>query len=323
MVSSKSLQKFYLYEITLFASINQVKKPFGKPLDGVLFDRRVVKLPVADKTKKIILAACLIGLLGIRTTTPAHAVNYLDGAHPPDGFYQLAYMFWYTADRITDSKGKTAVDDLGLDNYGLVIRPLYYHNDFIFAAFVPIETLEVDAFDDSDGGIGDIVLGVGYFLPVKWADIIAALQVKIPTGHFDKDDAVNIGDGQWDIRPELYLNKFVGKFSFDLALKYWVRLEIHSNGWKPGNEFHAEALVTYGITGKLRFGPSVKLLRGADGELDGVRFDDTASRRLSLGAELIYQTTPRLQFLLTVLEDVETENAADGTLVMGRVSYAF
>ncbi len=270
--------------------------------------------------KKTIFAILIVVFILMTTSAPARAVSYGDGMHAPDGTYFVMYPFWLTADKITDGNGNTALDNMGIDMSGVAFKVLHYTGDMVYVALAPVGELEVDALDDRSSGLGDVVLGAGYFLPIKWADILPAIQFKIPTGPYDDDDAVNFGHGQWDIMLETYLFKVVGKWCYDAALKYWVRLENRESGWKPGNEFRAEGLVTYGFSDKVRFGPAATYVRGSDGEQDGTRFYNSALEKISFGGSAIYHHSPKLLLSLDVMHDVETKNSAEGTFSFLRIS---
>ncbi len=244
----------------------------------------------------------------------------MQGARLPDGSYLATYPGWYSADEITDKDGDTAVKaDIAM--HAVKFNYLYYWGDYGISVIVPVGKIEVNGTESS--GVGDIELGAGWFLPVKSVDLLAALFVDLPTGPYDKADRVNFGTGQWDIGPTLYLSKRINKFQIDAITRYNFHIENGESGWKPGNEFYAEATVNYAITPRLWAGPSVIYVKGADGELDGVRFDNTATTSLSLGGEVFYALTRKTVLLLSVMEEVEVENGSKGRLILGRISYFF
>lgn len=273
--------------------------------------------------KKLIFVFCFFVFTVVVGLPTAEAVNYREGAHPPDGFYLTLYPFWSNADVITNNDGDRAVRNLGLDYYGVVIRPIYYIKNFVFTPLIPVARLKVDSYDDSSSGLGDITLGAGYFLPVEWASLLSVIQIKTVTGPYDKDDSVNLGSGQWTIKFEQYLHKMIDRWSVDAVVKYWVQHENKSNGWKPGNELRLEGVATYGFTKKLRFGPTFSLIRGVDGERRNSRIDNTAKRKISVGGELYYRARPKLGLTLTYMKDIETKNSIEGELLRMRISMAF
>jgi hypothetical protein len=113
------------------------------------------------------------------------AVNFYDGARAPKGLYFLTYTSYYYADKTTDSKAKTGKTDYEYSKFEELLRFCYYTPDLVLTAFFPAGYTHSGYYDVSSGGIGDINLGAGYFLPVKQADILPMLFVKLPTGVYD------------------------------------------------------------------------------------------------------------------------------------------
>ncbi len=272
--------------------------------------------------KKVFFMLVLSYCLWKAFLAPSYAVNYLDGHHCPEGYYLALYPSWYSSDKITDNHGNNADDNFGLDLSMLLLRPTLYTENFVINAIIPVGYKSIDSLNDRDSGIGDIIVGGGYFLPIMWADIVPVLQIKMPAGSFDEDDLVNLGNGQYDIQTEIYLFKSIDKFSFDFALKYWFRFENHDTDLKPGNEVHAEALVTYGLSEKFRLGPSFSFTKSADQEMNGHKQRDTALKKLSMGCEFVYQAS-NAQYLLDVIVDMESENYTKGLLISGRICIPF
>ncbi len=270
-----------------------------------------------------LIAACIVILCSLAVVSSSHCVNYCDGARAPEGFYLATYPVWYTADSLTNDDGGTATNEFGANEYDVLIRPIWYIRDFVFHVIVPLGNISVHYFDDNDGGIGDIVAGGGYFLPVKEINILPVLNMKFPTGHFNSASEVNYGDGQFDLMPELYINKSVGRCSVDIALKYWHRFRNENNSFTPGNQFYAECVSTYEVIKGFRVGPNISFCKGGNPELEGVELPDNDITRLSVGAEFVFIITPKVHFLLDAIPDVYAENTAKGMLVMGRLCCKF
>lgn len=271
---------------------------------------------------KKVLIVCFIVLLSFIFNKNSYAVNFGDGYHSLDGLYTHIYLMQISGDDKTDNNGRKIADNIGFNMNTLVLRPLYYSGNFLAGALIPLGNVEMDIYSESDSGLGDIMFGVGYFLPVDWANILPVVQVKIPTGPFDKNKFVNYGSGQWDLWLETYFNKFSRKFSYDAAIKYWIRFENDEINFKPGNELRLEGLATYSITNRLRLGPSISYLIGEDNELNGSNIDKSGIKKLSLGAEIVYHYSPDVLFAFTVMDDIDTENALETSLFMLRVTFS-
>jgi len=279
--------------------------------------------PKYNSLPKAFLTVFLAALFSLVALGSGYCVNYGDGARCPKGLYLAVYPSWYKADKTTDENGHAAKKHYGMDKYSLSIKPVYYGDDFVVLASIPIGKTGVGYYNDSDAGIGDILLGAGYFLPVKNINILPLFSVKFPTGHFNRNSSVNFGDGQYDFRSEVFINKPFGRFCLDLAFRYWHRFKNSASNFKPGNEFYAEGVATYRLIKKFRLGPSVIFCRGADPELDEVTVANSDIKRVSVGAEFVCGLSEHVQLILDVLPDVYAENTTKGLLVKGRVVYAF
>jgi hypothetical protein len=269
------------------------------------------------------LLVLLLSVTAFALPPAASAINYSTGAKLDQGFYLNLYPYWYAADTRNDKNGNAVTSNLGLDKYGIVIGGSYYTGNLLLNALIPVGRLEVDAARDQDGGLGDIQLRGGYFLPVKGITILPAVAVKVPSGNFDKNRPVNFGDGQTDIMTEVYIFKLFDRFSVDWLLKYSVRLRNPDSDVTPGNEFSTEGLVTYMLWDGLRAGPSLTLCSGSDNKKAGKIQSDSGVAKLAAGGEIFYRLSPRAKFSLAVLQDVYTRNTTEGVLVQGRITIPF
>lgn len=230
---------------------------------------------------------------------------------------------YYEADIRTDKDGNPTSSGLGLRKYGVAINNCYQLGDFQLSAIVPFTKIEVDKIKKEDSGLGDIQVMVGWFLPVEWANILPAVAVKLPTGHFDKNNAVNVGDGQTDLTVGVMLFKLMQPLSFDASLKYNVRFRNPDNGLNPGDEFSAEGLVTLRLVEGLRIGPGLIYVIGTDNKKGGKTLSDSGLMRLSAGGELYYGGFEKVKTSLSVYKDVLTRNSYEGVMVLGRIILVF
>lgn len=80
---------------------------------------------------------------------------------------------------------------------------------------------------------------------------------KAPTGAFDRRQAVNVGGGQWDFGPSLYVTRYFDekRIDVDLQVQYAFRMPNTENGIRPGNE------LTYNLAAarEFQFGAPVRL----------------------------------------------------------------
>lgn len=264
-----------------------------------------IKIPVTLMLLTYFISAALL-------PAPAYAVNFATGAKPEPGYQFKLYPFYYSADIRTNKDGNPAVTDLGMKKYGVVIGNSYQIGDLQLSAFIPIAKLEIHKLKGDDAGVGDIQLRAGWFLPVEWITVQPTLMVKVPSGSFNKQHAVNLGDGQTDLATELYLYKLIQPFSFDAVLKYNVRFHNTDSDVTPGNEFSAEGLVTVRLAKKIRIGPAVNFLIGEDNKRAGRTMPDSGLMRLAAGGEIYYGRLDHLKLSLAAYQDVVTRNTNQG-----------
>jgi hypothetical protein len=274
--------------------------------------------------QKSLLSFSLACLLGFALhPAAAHAINLGSAYRTPPGYGLTLYPMYYEADTKTDKDGHPAVTDLGLRKYGVAVKNAYQLGDFQLSAIVPVTRVEVEKINKHDVGLDDIQLIAGYFLPVEWANILPAVAVKLPTGSFDKNRAVNVGTGQTDLAVGVMLFKKIEPFTFDAGLKYNIRFRNPDNGFTPGNEFTAEGLVTLRLIDGLRIGPGVIYVIGEDNKQGGNTVADSGLMRLSAGGEIYCGSLEKVKASLSFYKDVMTRNTYEGYTVLGRIIFVF
>ena len=62
----------------------------------------------------------------------------------------------------------------------------------------------------------------------------------IPFGNYDKNEPVNMGTNQWNIRPSIVYGGLYGHYNIDTSLYCNIRFEDEDTNFKPGDEFWYE-----------------------------------------------------------------------------------
>ncbi|MBI3564776.1 MAG: transporter [Elusimicrobia bacterium] len=116
----------------------------------------------------------------------------------------------------------------------------------IARVFWPRAMLRVSAplVSQSQGGGGRYGLGDAVFeggalaAPGPWRFRFLGF-AKAPTGTYDKAQAVNVGGGQWDFGPALYVTRYFDekRVDVDLWAQYAFRVPNTDSGIRPGAEF--------------------------------------------------------------------------------------
>ena len=238
---------------------------------------------------------CLTGTaLGFGHYTPGvEGINA--GSAPPPGFHYSIYNLFYTADTLTDAKGRSMNPDPGFDLsvFAMAHRFTYITDvkilgaDYGFDAIVPLvrTDLSIDArgFDDDSFEIGDICvepLILGWHTP-RW-DVTAAIGFYAPTGSSSEPTAA--GKGHWSVMESLgatYYFDDARTTSFSLLTRWLQNGEIRETGVTPGADMVAE----YGL-GKMfplskTSNVSVGLVGYSYSQLDETSGDGPADTRYS------------------------------------------
>ncbi len=274
---------------------------------------------------------CLTGTaLGFGHYTPGvEGINA--GSAPPPGFHYSIYNLFYTADTLTDAKGRSMNPDPGFDLsvFAMAHRFTYITDvkilgaDYGFDAIVPLvrTDLSIDArgFDDDSFEIGDICvepLILGWHTP-RW-DVTAAIGFYAPTGSSSEPTAA--GKGHWSVMESLgatYYFDDARTTSFSLLTRWLQNGEIRETGVTPGADMVAE----YGL-GKMfplskTSNVSVGLVGYSYSQLDETSGDGPADTRYSghaVGPEIrgmLFQPFP-MQVSARCLFEYATENSTEG-----------
>ena len=266
-------------------------------------------------------SVCLMLLLSQVSTS--HALNYGAGAKLPEGMLLNLYPNYYHAETRTDKNGNAAIYNLGLHRYGMAVGASYYTGNWLFNTVIPVGNLELQSRRSDKGGIGDIQLRAGYFLPIDSVTILPLLFIKTPSGSYDRNHPANYGDGQLDMAAEVYFRKLIGSLSLDALLKYTVRFRNQDSDITPGNEFLLETLATWKIVDSLWAGPAVNFNIGGDNKRNGADIPDSGLLKLAVGGEIYYRGFSRAKLSLAAYQDVVTRNTTEGLMLMGRIAIPF
>jgi len=264
-------------------------------------------------------------------------IDPYDNILAPDGYYGLMYFNYYHADELEGSGGDKLADIDFIATVGIARALVYKHLGPVPAAFqviVPFGMVEEkDLLDQHSSGLGDIVFGPGVFL---YNNNDSATYISYwfyafsPTGEWDEDQDINLGQNHWYFEHQLAYNQLMGKFVFDMNLNLYHHTEEDGAGAFKGLDvqrpprFELEASLAYQLTDKLVLGVNGGGYWDLNKwEADGHSVDDTKAKRLQFGPTLGYQITDRFGANLRWTHDVSVANDTKGDDVWLRASYAF
>lgn len=275
----------------------------------MLIMRRYALVPV--------LCACALFL-----QTPVSAVNFYDGIRAPKGHYLLTYSAYYTADKYTDSEGVVNHNDYDYAKFEEILRYCYYSPDLVLTAMFAAGNVHSGVYHMSSEGIGDINLGIGHFLPVRQADILPALFVKLRNGKYDAAKTVNYGTNQYDIKPMVFFYRQWGRYSLDAVAKYYFRLENPATKVSPGDEIYVQFLPGAQLTKLIKAGPSFNWMQSSAKKINGEKVSASRRESFSAGAD-VYVRTPVAGVTFTYLRDVYSKNTTRGDFFQIKTTFKF
>lgn len=260
-------------------------------------------------------------------------IDPYDNVLAPDGYYGLAYFNYYHAGELVGPNGEKAAD-IDLTATVGVLRPLAYFHlgpvPLAFQVIVPFGRVEEsDLLDEDSSGLGDVIFGPGVFLYANQTSntyVSYWFYAFAPTGAWDKDQVINLGQHHWYFEHQLAFNQIFGKVVFDMNLNLYHHLEEPDNDVTLPPRFEIETSLAYQITDKLiagvNWGGYWDLDQAEDG--NGNAIPATKLKRFNqFGPTLGYQATERFGVNLRWTHDFSVANDTKGDDVWLRASYAF
>lgn len=171
------------------------------------------------------------------------------GVLPPPGHYVYLYNLFYTADRSVDSDGRDAVPDFQLDVRAHTLRYLGVFDTRILGGrpawllaqpFIDGD-VEVGPFGDGRRGLGDTTTGIMLGWKRPDAQMIAGLDLTLPTGAYSANRAFNPGRNQFAGTFYYSLTRPLGeRFDANLRVNLTVNAKNPDTGYRSGIESGAD-----------------------------------------------------------------------------------
>jgi hypothetical protein len=251
------------------------------------------------------------------STYPGGVENFLVGAAPPPGLHWLTYGQIYRADKLKDKDGQTIpVPGFKVNANVAVLRPVLSTNtqlwggNLVFHAIIPLVDLKVQAagISQSKTGVGDITLGV-FGLATHYSPqlhTVAALDVVLPTGRYNKNDLANIGRNYTSFQP-LYTLSYIDPkgFNGDFKLTFNFNTKNKDTNYKSGNEVFVDYSLGYGLGNAWTVGVGGYIRNQfSDDTQNGIRVLNNKAKNFAIGPSLKYQ--PSQGWFLTAKYQIET-----------------
>mgnify|MGYP003576031583 CR=1 FL=1 len=270
-------------------------------------------------------------------TAPAYASEtggsaYPNGAEsvgvaqlPPPGTYLLNYTNYYTADRLNDEDGDSAVPDFSVDAFANVARIVHVTDKkFLGAtvamqAFVPVVDLKVSAAGARQHrfGAGDIIVNP---LVLGWKkgnwNFVATMDTFVPTGRYKRTDLANIGRNYWTFEPVAAVTYADPKGGPELSVKlmYDFNTKNKATNYRSGQEFHTDVALAYNF-GKLTVGATGYYYKQTtDDRQNGLRVGPNGNRgeAIAVGPVVRYVVGGKVPIIAQWQHEFHTENRPQG-----------
>lgn len=295
----------------------------------------------------------------------------LIGVAPPPGFYIKEYNFYYTATKLKDDKGRTLSlerDGAELDRvsvYGVIprfiwISPLkFLGGNYGQHLFIPILKVDTKLDVATPGGplelserrerIYDLI-----YSPFIWSwhkkdgllHTVAALDIFIPVGMYNKKNLVNVGKNIWTFEPVFAVTGFLPwdkNLSASIKLMYDFNttndeflispsaaakignpaLAGASTHVTPGQEFHFDYGIEYAVAKDWRVGIAGYFYQQVSDDRTGKgTIKDDLGRTFAIGPSVWY-TYKKWIFDSHVSFEMATRNRPQGLTGLLTITHAF
>lgn len=285
------------------------------------------RLACSSSMRKTALSWALATALGIGAgfTSTAHAIDVDAGDYTalPEGT-NLGLLYYQHAERnALYADGHKAPIDAGLDSDVGILRGVHFMKlgDYIIDPQFLLPFGNVRAKDDlkelgSDSGTGDLILASTIWLlndPANRRYFGVTPFIFVPTGSYDNDRAVNLGENRWKFTLQAgYITGLTDKLTLDLVgdVTFFGNNDDYgpaSQTLKQSELYQGQAFLRYNFTDRFDVRAGVSKLWGGESEVDGIHMnDEPKTSKFTVGAS--YFVTPSTQLMVNYGQDMSVEN---------------
>jgi hypothetical protein len=275
--------------------------------------------------------------------------SFEDGVANPGWFFEEITEY-YHAGQFNDSGGARVPGQNDLTTAAAITHLAYFSTYKLLGGYIGAEALVplVDANLDAsfqphnhEQGVGDLIISP---FMLQWNDgkLFGTpffqrfdLDLVVPTGKYNSDRALNIGNNIVSVNPYYAFTVFPNsKLELSARLHYLWNSQndspyegLHAGSIQPGQAFHANVAASYELLKRLRFGISgYALQQFTDDKINGNNIANSEERVFGFGPGLSYnQDKSRDKLWITLNSYFETgaENRPQGIEVVLRISLAF
>ncbi len=288
--------------------------------------------------KRFWAAVSSLAILSCTTLAAADVIDPLDNGSAPPGLFALVTYFGQdNIPEVTDQDGNEY--DFGLKASSMVIRPVYFigqvADKFTYGlnAIIPTVHLSLDsdnafgAPSSNEFGLGDIGISPFIFLYENFDSQLFLSFWEfafLPTGDYDKNNAVNIGRDTFWFQHQLAFGWYPGKIGIDANLNYFQYTESDELNYEESDAVELETVVHYALTDNFRVGLNAAYWIGVEDAKDnGVTIPDSEPMSFKLGLNLYYMMSESFSVGFRWMHTVDSENSTMGDSAYIKLAYVF
>ncbi|MBM3858560.1 MAG: phenol degradation protein meta [Verrucomicrobia bacterium] len=276
--------------------------------------------------------------------------SFLDGAPPAGpGFYFQNYFMYYHADKFANADGNSFPTAPKVDIVANLFQGLYVSNQKVFLGgkwgmdlIVPVANFSLDSkipgLSANNFGIGDILIGP--FL--QWDPIMGKngpifmhrfeFQMLLPTGNYDRNEAINQGSNVFSINPYWAATLFLTpKWTTSWRIHYlWndENTEPNEPGCskvQAGQAIHLNFATEYEVIEKrLRLGINGYYLKQiTDTKVDGNNSPNRREEVIGIGPGLLYSFSQNDHIFFNFYQELGAVNRTEGQRFIFRWTHHF
>ena len=266
------------------------------------------------------------------STYPGGTENYLAAAVPPPGFYVLEYGQMYTADAVKDNSGNTIPIPGFKLNVAVAATRLIWSTpnqvlggNLVFHTILPLVNVSVGG-SQTKVGLGDVTIGAGiakHYSPELHT--VMAVDAVLPTGAYDKNEAVNIGRNYYSLQP-LYGLSYVQNSGFngDFKLTFNLNSQNSATNYTSGNEVFVDYAAGYGLGNGWVVGVGGYMRQQfSDDSGTGAPTNGNRAKAFAFGPSIKYENANHWFITAKLTQETGVQNATQGTALWVKAAVPF
>lgn len=260
----------------------------------------------------------------------------------PKGLTGMLTYQNYSADKVTDSHGNTPS---GINSFKINSNALSARFDYTWPETkilgADVGSRATFAFPDVDvknevnyvGDVGGSSKGMtdSTITPMmlgwhgKNLQQVAGMDITIPVGKYNKNDAVNVGSGYTTFAPYYAFTWFDRSWDFSGKLVYIINQKNTHTDYKSGNGFTLETSMGYHINPKFTAGITGYVFKQVtDDKQDGEVYEDGyRGQVMGLGPYISYRSDAGPALIIRAYKEYQAENHSKGESLFAGLMYHF